>query len=282
MRLRSQNAVLESDLQAVRTEYEPLRNEPGGTSQIGVLPINMLRTREIVDLAMRHLRKGRLNRSTLRVLGVNAQIANLAKTSRRFADAMSTGDILYADGVSIVLASKLLGSPLPERVPGGELMELLCKEGAKEGFSAYLLGGLPGAAETAGQILQERYPGLYIAGTCCPPLGFEQNAEESARIGQSIKAASPDFLFVCFGAPKQEIWVAENCSSLPVGLALPVGAAFDTLAGLRKRAPVWAQKTGTEWLYRLVKEPRRLWRRYLLGNPKFVWMTLLQRLERVD
>ena len=279
---RSQNAVLESDLQTLSPEFEPLRNEPKGIAQIGVLPINRLRTHEIVTVAMRHLRQGRLNRGTLRVLGVNAQIANLAKTSRRFADAMATGDILYADGVSIVLASRLLGSPLPERVPGGELMERLCKEGAKEGFSAYLIGGLPGAAETAGQVLQERYPGLHIAGTCCPPFGFESDAEESARIRRSIKAASPDFLFVCFGAPKQEIWVAENCSSLPVGLALPVGAAFDTIAGLRKRAPVWARKTGTEWLYRLFKEPRRLWRRYLLGNPQFIWMTLLQRLERAD
>jgi N-acetylglucosaminyldiphosphoundecaprenol N-acetyl-beta-D-mannosaminyltransferase len=243
-----------------------------------MLPINRLRTAQIVELAMRHLRKGRLNRGTLSVLGVNAQIANLASRSRRFADAMLTGDILYADGISIILASRLLGCPLPERVPGGELMELLCKEGAKEGFSAFLLGGLPGAAEAAGQILAERYPGLHIAGACCPPLGFEKDAMESARIRDSIRAARPDFLFVCFGAPKQEIWVAENCSSLPVGLALPVGAAFDTLAGLRKRAPLWARRTGTEWLYRLVKEPRRLWKRYLLGNPQFVWMTLMQRM----
>jgi N-acetylglucosaminyldiphosphoundecaprenol N-acetyl-beta-D-mannosaminyltransferase len=282
MRLRSQNAVLESDLQAVRTEYEPLRSEPVATSQIGILPINMLRKREIVDMAIRHLRKGRSNRGMLYLIGVNAQIANLAETNRRFADAMLTGDILFADGVSIVLASRLLGCPLPERVPGGEVMELLCKEGAKEGFSVYLLGGLPKAAETAGEVLQQRYPGLRIAGTYCPPLGFERDAEETARIRRSIKAATPDLLFVCFGAPKQEIWVAENCPSLPVGLTLPVGAAFDTLSGLRKRAPVWAQKTGTEWLYRLVKEPRRLWRRYLLGNPRFVWMTLLQRLKRVD
>jgi N-acetylglucosaminyldiphosphoundecaprenol N-acetyl-beta-D-mannosaminyltransferase len=193
---------------------------------------------------------------------------------------MMTGDILYADGASIVLASWLLGSPIAERVPGGELIEAICKEAAKEGRSVYLLGGLPGAALKASQLLSARYPGLRIAGTNCPEFGFENRPEDSQQVVNAILEAKPDILVVCLGVPKQEIWAAENSASLGVSLIFPGGAVFDTLAGLRKRAPVWARSTGTEWLYRLVMEPKRLWRRYLLGNPRFLWLVITFRFSR--
>jgi N-acetylglucosaminyldiphosphoundecaprenol N-acetyl-beta-D-mannosaminyltransferase len=242
------------------------------------LPIQRMNMSEIVAVAARHLRQqSSLSglRATLHIFGVNAQIANLVKENGRFANAMLTGDILYADGASIVLASWLLGSPISERVPGGELMEAICKEAAKDRLSIYLLGGLPGAALKASQLLLTRYPGLSIAGTCCPSFGFENRPEESRQVVDAIREARPDILVVCLGAPKQEIWAAENSHSLGVSLVFPGGAVFDTLAGFRRRAPYWARNTGTEWLYRLVMEPKRLWRRYLLGNPRFLWLVCL-------
>lgn len=247
---------------------------------VGVLPINRLRITKAADLILRHLRQERAGRKTMRVFGVNAQIATLAQKDRRFAAAMLSADVLYPDGISIVIASRVLGHPLKERVPGGELMELLCREAAVGGLSVYFLGGLPGAAEKAARILQERYPLLKIAGVACPPVGFEQNAEESARVLTAIQEAAPDILFVGLGVPKQELWVWENTAKLPVGVAFPIGAALDTTAGLRKRAPLWAQKTGIEWLYRLAMEPKRLWRRYLIGNTRFVWIILRQRVSK--
>lgn len=247
------------------------------------LPIQRMNMAEIVTVAVRHLRQestlAGMHR-TLHIFGVNAQIANLMKENSRFASAMQTGDILYADGVSVVLASWLLGSPISERVPGGELMEAICKEAAKESFSVYFLGGLPGAALKASQLLSSRYPGLRIAGTNCPAFGFEKRPEESQQVVDAIRAAKPDILVVCLGAPKQEIWAAENSAALGVSLIFPGGAVFDTLAGLRKRAPAWARNSGTEWLYRMVMEPKRLWRRYLLGNPRFLWLVFSYRASR--
>ena len=250
-----------------------------GTSLVGSLPINRLRMPEVVEAVLGHVRQGRNDRSAgrpMHLFGVNAQVVVLAREDERFAQAILSAHLLYPDGLSIVMASRLLGRPLIEQIPGGELMELLCREGAKEGLSAYFLGGLPGAAEKAAQTLGARYPGLVIAGHCCPQLGFERNLEESAQLLKSIQDAAPDMLFVGLGVPKQERWIFDNSSVLPIGVAVPVGAALDTVAGYRKSAPVWARRSGLEWFYRLVLEPKRLWRRYLIGHPKFVLMVIVQ------
>jgi N-acetylglucosaminyldiphosphoundecaprenol N-acetyl-beta-D-mannosaminyltransferase len=203
------------------------------------------------------------------VMGPNAFLVTLADQNARFADALRTASLCLPDGMSVVWGSRLLGRPIPERVPGGEFMEAMCALAARNRKSVYFLGGLPGAARQAAQVLAARYPGLIIAGTDCPEKGFEQNPEANSAVLERIRMAHPDLLFVAFGAPKQEIWMLDHCRSLPIGAALSVGAAFDTTAGLRKRAPAWTHDIGVEWLYRLVMEPRRLWRRYLIGNAQF-------------
>jgi N-acetylglucosaminyldiphosphoundecaprenol N-acetyl-beta-D-mannosaminyltransferase len=254
-------------------------NELRDTSLIGSLELNRLTMEEAVVPLLRHVRKVRREGAVgkaMHIFGVNAQVATLVQENKQFAAAMSTAGMMYPDGISLVLAGHLLGRPLKGRIPGGELMELLCKEGAKEGMSVYFLGGLPGAAEKTAQILEGRYPGLKIAGALCPPFNFEKDPAELAAVVKSIQDSAPDMLFVGLGVPKQEFWIANNSPVLPIGLAFPVGAAFDTTAGLRKRAPRWAQRTGTEWLYRLVMEPKRLWRRYLIGNTAFAMMVLTQ------
>lgn len=220
--------------------------------------------------------KNRSKQAPLLIMGPNAQLVTLAASNARFAEALQAADLFVPDGISVVLASRLLGKPIPERVTGGELMERLCAECANHGLSVFFLGGLPGAAAGAASNLQHRFPGLKVAGTYCPPFGFENDAMESARIRQLINDSAPDLLCVAFGAPKQEIWMHDNCPSLPIGAAIAVGAALDTQAGLRKRAPRWTHKIGLEWLYRLVREPRRLWRRYLFGNSGFLLLVFRQ------
>lgn len=223
-----------------------------------------------------HALKHQASPSPLLIMGPNAHLVTMAARHRRFAEAMSAADLSIADGVSVVMASRLLGTPVPERVTGGDLMERLCAAAARHGFSVFFLGGLPGAASGAAENLVRRYPALRVAGTYCPPFGFESEPMESAHIRQVIARARPDILCVAFGAPKQEIWMHENCSTLPIGAAISVGAALDTQSGLRQRAPRWTHDLGLEWLYRLIREPRRLWRRYLIGNSEFVLLVMRQ------
>jgi len=155
-------------------------------------------------------------------------------------------------------------------------MERMCAEAAHHGFRVFFLGGLPGAAEMAAFNLRRRYPGLDICGTYCPPFGFENDPAELYWIEKVVEETQPDLLCVAFGAPKQEIWMQRHRDRLHVGVILPVGAAFDTQAGLQRRAPQWMQRNGLEWFFRLLMEPRRLWRRYLIGNTRFIFLVLRQ------
>lgn len=215
-------------------------------------------------------------RRPLLIMGPNAQLVTLASRQPRFAAALRSADLSIPDGISVVLAAHLLGHPIPERVTGGDLMERLCIESARHHLSVFFLGGLPGAAEGAAHKFQTEHPGFRLAGTCCPPPGFENDPIECARIRGQITEARPDLLCVAFGAPKQELWMVENCPTLPIGAAISVGAALDTQAGLRKRAPKWTHRIGCEWLYRLIREPRRLGRRYLVGNTHFLCLVARQ------
>jgi N-acetylglucosaminyldiphosphoundecaprenol N-acetyl-beta-D-mannosaminyltransferase len=223
-----------------------------------------------------HALKNRGSHRPILIMGPNAQLVTLAARQPRFAAALRSATLAVPDGISVVLAARLLDQPIPERVTGGDLMERLCIEAARHNLSVFFLGGLPGAAEKTARKFERLYPGFRVAGTSCPAPGFESDPVECARIRQHIACAKPDLLCVAFGAPKQEIWMYENCPTLPIGAAISVGAAFDTQSGLRKRAPQWTHKLGLEWLYRLVHEPRRLWRRYLIGNTQFLWLVARQ------
>lgn len=182
-----------------------------------------------------------------------------------------------ADGMSIVWAAKLLGTPLPEKVSGSDLLPAVCKAIAATDLRVFLLGGRPGAAEGAATALQARYPGLNIAGTSCPPVGFDNDPAQSEEVIRTIRAAAPDILFVALGAPKQERWMHENCERAGVPVAIGVGGSFEFVAGMVRRAPKWVRKSGLEWVFRMVMEPRRLWKRYAVTNPRFVRLVLEQR-----
>src|SRR5579875_2751540 len=215
------------------------------------IPIDQVTLEEASARVMARLtkRSGHDVAGPMLIMGPNSQLITLAAKRPQFAQALRTAGLSVADGISIVLASRWLGQSLPERVTGGDLMERLCIESARHGLSVFFLGGLPGAAERTARKFERLCPGFRTAGFCCPPMGFERDPAANEDILRQIMAAKPDLLCVAFGAPRQEIWMMENCPSLPIGAALSVGAAFDTQAGLRKRAPSWTHAIGCEWLY---------------------------------
>lgn len=177
----------------------------------------------------------------------------------------------YADGMPIVWLSKIVkGESLPERVTGADLLIAVCEKAAKTDLNIYFLGGNPGIAEQAATKLKGKFAGLNIAGIYCPPFGFENSPEETDWIINDINARSIDILFIGVGAPKQEKWAAKHSDRLKVGPILCVGAAFDFAAGVINRAPLWVQKSGCEWLWRLASEPSRMWRRYLVRDSRFI------------
>lgn len=170
-------------------------------------------------------------------------------------------DLTLCDGTPLVWASRLLGNALPERVAGSDLVPELMQVSAQKGHRIFFLGAAPGVAEQATARLQARYPGINIVGHYAPPFAALLEMDH-AQIAQRIREAKPDILLVGFGCPKQEKWIAMHHRTLGVPVAIGVGATIDFLAGRVKRAPEWMRRSGTEWLYRLVQEPRRLFRRY--------------------
>jgi N-acetylglucosaminyldiphosphoundecaprenol N-acetyl-beta-D-mannosaminyltransferase len=182
------------------------------------------------------------------------EVPALAEVNRRAA-------FIVADGFPLVAASRLLGTPLPERVAGSDLIFDLCERSARDGLRVFLLGAAPGVAEEAAGRLLARYPGLVVAGTECPPFR-EPTAQEHQALLARLRAARPDILFVAFGQPKGELWVFENYESLGVPVCVQIGASLDFAAGRVPRAPRALQRAGLEWAFRMALEPRRLVPRY--------------------
>lgn len=183
------------------------------------------------------------------------------------------------DGVPLLWASRLLGTPLPEKVSGSDLCLPLLERAAKQGWRVYLLGGAPGVAERAAERLRATIAGIDIVGTDGPRVDVDREGTYDDIVGK-IVAARPDLLLVAFGCPKQEIFMHRIRAAIAPTVAVGVGAGIDFLAGTVKRAPKWISTVGLEWLYRLAREPRRLWRRYLVRDPKFVFVLLHQLRER--
>jgi N-acetylglucosaminyldiphosphoundecaprenol N-acetyl-beta-D-mannosaminyltransferase len=188
---------------------------------------------------------------------------------REFLDIYRRASLVVPDSAPLVWASRLLGKPLKERVAGSDLVIPVCGLAARSGRSVFLMGGLPGVAEKTALRLKERFPKLRVAGCYDPPRGFEKDPEENSKLVDAINRSGAEILFVALGAPKQEKWIAGHIADLNVKLALCVGAGLDFIAGLVRRAPVWMRACGIEWLWRLLQEPGRLWRRYLVDDMKF-------------
>lgn len=213
------------------------------------------------------------------VVTPNAQHLVLLESDRHFREIYSQAGLVLPDGFSLLLAARLIGKRLKERVTGVDLFKALCGRAAEMGLSIYLLGGQPGSAALAAQKLKAAFPKLIVAGTCCPALGFENDPEQLSAIALRIREAKPQILFVGLGAPKQENWIYEHGLKLDVPICMGIGGSFELVSGLVPRAPHWMQRSGLEWLFRLAVEPRRLWKRYLIGNLQFMAMVLRQLLR---
>jgi N-acetylglucosaminyldiphosphoundecaprenol N-acetyl-beta-D-mannosaminyltransferase len=196
-----------------------------------------------------------------------------SQKSSAFRDAINATDLAATDGMPLVWLCRLKGAKKARRVYGPDTMLALCERGVALGWRHYFYGGTEDELSGLVERLQRSYPGIVIAGTHSPPfraLSDEEKQEDEER----INAAEPDLVWVGLGNPRQELWMTEYRSRLDAPLILAVGAAFAFHAGKVKQAPLWMQRSGTEWLYRFVQEPRRLWKRYLMGNSLFLWLLL--------
>jgi N-acetylglucosaminyldiphosphoundecaprenol N-acetyl-beta-D-mannosaminyltransferase len=188
---------------------------------------------------------------------------------------VNRASLAVPDGMPLVWVSRLAGQPQVQRVYGPDLMLSFCALAAQRGYTNYLLGGAPGQPEVVAERLQARYPSLSIVGMRATPERPLPQADTEAIVAE-INKLNPDVVWVGLGAPLQEQWMALNRDRIQAPLLVGVGAAFDFHSERVPQAPAWMQRLGLEWLFRLVQEPARLWRRYLLGNPAFLARLLAQ------
>jgi N-acetylglucosaminyldiphosphoundecaprenol N-acetyl-beta-D-mannosaminyltransferase len=199
---------------------------------------------------------------------VNPEFVMAAQSDAEFRHIINSSALALPDGVGVWWASRRMGRPLPERIPGVDLVERLAAQSAQRGYRIYFLGAMPGVAEEAVEVLRARHPRLVVAGT----YAGSPNREEEDAIVARVRAANPDVLLVAYGAPAQDRWIARNLERLGVPVCIGVGGSFDYIAGVQPRAPHWWRRLGLEWLHRLVTQPWR-WRR-MLALPRFAWRVL--------
>ncbi|MCG3157851.1 MAG: N-acetylglucosaminyldiphosphoundecaprenol N-acetyl-beta-D-mannosaminyltransferase [bacterium] len=214
-------------------------------------------------------------------LVITPNVDHLIKTrkDREFKRIYDKADLAVPDGVPLLWAARFLGTPLVERVNGTDLFEALCGRAAERGYKVFFLGAAPGVAAKAAAVLRQRHPKLQVAGTYSPPFDFFSDFAENQQIENMIRAAQPDILFVGLGAPKQEKWIHRHIARLGVPVSIGIGASFEYVAGLTRRAPRWMQRTGLEWLHRVLESPGRYWRRYLLEDLAFFPLVVAQRMR---
>lgn len=230
--------------------------------------VDRLRTQEVLDRVEIFLGEDRPRR----IYFVYANCLNVAYSDREFREVLNRADLVLNDGLGLEIAGRTLKKPFPENLCGTDFLPLVLERAGKLKKSVYLLGGQPGIVEACGERLAREIPGIRLAGM---ESGFFKN---EARVADSIRAASPDLLLVGMGVPIQEKLIDRWAAELPVRLAIGVGAFLDFYSGSVPRAPLWIRRRRMEWLFRLVREPRRLWRRYLIGNLTFLLHLLKFRL----
>lgn len=201
---------------------------------------------------------------------INASKVNLMEDDPDLASIVNNCPLINADGASIVWAAKQLGIPLTERVTGIDLFQELIKLASEKGYGVYLFGAKEDVVKKVKAIFEEQYPGIRIVGY---RNGYFTEADEP-QIVADMAASGADMMFVAFSSPKKEYWVHRYLCQLGIPFVMGVGGSFDVVAGVTDRAPKWMQDHGLEWFYRFIQEPRRLWKRYVVGNARFVLLTL--------
>jgi N-acetylglucosaminyldiphosphoundecaprenol N-acetyl-beta-D-mannosaminyltransferase len=205
----------------------------------------------------------------------NVHVIMEGRQDPSFGEVLRSADLCVPDGMPLIWVGRAHGRALKNRVYGPDLMIDFCRSTKNAGYTHFFLGGKAGVAEKLSHELQSRFPGVQVAGIYSPP--FRQlSQEEDDAITAEINRVGPDVLWVGLGCPKQERWMREHRDKLRVPVVVGVGQAFDIHSGEAPQAPIWMRKNGLEWLYRLYREPRRLWRRYLIYNTKFIFSLLLE------
>ncbi|MBU3956749.1 WecB/TagA/CpsF family glycosyltransferase [Patescibacteria group bacterium] len=197
---------------------------------------------------------------------LNAHNFNLASKNNTYKEILKKADLVYADGWGVVWAARLSGSQLPGRLTTKDFFEGFCRMAEKEKLSLFFLGGKEKVVNKMVKILKDKFPQIKIKGW---QNGYF-NGKEEKRISARINQLSPDFLIVGMGSPTQELWLAKNLSQLKIKVGWCVGGLFDFISEEKPRCPKWLGDLGFEWLFRLLTEPKRLWRRYLIGGPEFL------------
>jgi len=234
--------------------------------ELGPVPVDALTFEEALARVEELVRAGQGGA----VFTPNVDHVVLAHEDERLRDAYSRASLSLADGMPLLWTSRLLGTPLPEKISGSDFVGPLLERAADRGWRVYFLGGAPGVAAKARDAILEQLPKLRIVGVDAPRIDVNEPLDQRAGVLDAIRASGADLVLVALGAPKQEIWIDQTRGALKPAVLLGVGASLDFIAGTVPRAPRWMSRSGLEWLYRLGREPGRLWRRYLVRDPKYV------------
>jgi N-acetylglucosaminyldiphosphoundecaprenol N-acetyl-beta-D-mannosaminyltransferase len=198
---------------------------------------------------------------------VNADCLNKAYLNDEYHKILNSTKYIFGDGSGVKMASQMVGNPIVDNVNGTDMLPLLCLQCVEKGHSLFLLGAKPGVAEAMKKNMENKFPGIKIKGT---RNGYFDKEKENDSVVEQINNSKADILLVAFGAPFQEKWIHENAEKLHCKALIGVGGLFDFFSGNMPRAPLCMRKLGIEWVFRLYKEPGRMWRRYIIGNPLFI------------
>lgn len=206
------------------------------------------------------------SRTPASTISLNADIVVKIESDTSFRRVFEMADLILMDSQPLIKVAKKQGIHVKEKLSGSDLLPRICNYASEKGYSCFILGGAEGVAERAATNLKSEYQNLKISGTYSPPFGFEEKSSEVEAVIEIVRKVKPDILFICLGTPKSEKTFYPYLNKLDVPFVFSVGAAVDFVAGNVKRAPVWMQKSGLEWLYRFVSEPKRLFRRYFVDS----------------
>lgn len=223
-----------------------------------------------IDEAIEHIEHCINNRIIGQVITPNVDQIVRMEWDEYFRKICENCELLLVDGHPLLWIAKLYGLPFKQKICGSDLVPILCELASKKNYSVFFLGAGPGVAEIAAKKMIDKYPKLNVVGTYSPPLGFEKDEEEINRINNMLSKSNADMLFVGMGVPKQDIFIYENMHKYNIPMSFSIGGTIDFLAGKQKRAPKWMRKIGFEWLYRLIKDPKRMFKRYIIDDLKII------------
>lgn len=234
--------------------------------------VNAISMEETIEAVEAIIKEGKPTQHVV----INASKVNLMEKDEKLRKIVNDCPIINADGASIVWAAKVLGVPLTERVTGIDLFLKLVEIANEKQYKIYLFGAKEEVVCKVKSIFEEKYPNLQIVGY---RNGYFTEADED-DIVKDMQKSGADMLFVAFSSPKKEYWVHKYIKQLNIPFVMGVGGSFDVVVGVTKRAPLWMQKCGPEWFYRFIQEPGRMWKRYIIGNAKFVLLTYKTKFKR--